>query len=97
MQRSSAAAVAGSARRGDESQRDQHADEPLLRAVVQIAFDPPARVVGGCDDPGARLLQLEACVDVGHGVRDQFGERAQARLRLRRPGLGARGRRERAP
>ncbi len=32
--------------------------ELLLRAVVQVALDPPARVVGGLDDPQPRHPQL---------------------------------------
>ena len=33
-------------------------DEPLLRAVVQVALEPPALGVAGRDDPLARRLQL---------------------------------------
>ena len=33
-------------------------DEPLLRAVVQVALDPAAGRVGGLDDPHARGPQL---------------------------------------
>ena len=34
-------------------QREQDAHEPLLRAVVQVAPEPPALGVGGLDDPRA--------------------------------------------
>ena len=37
-------------------QRDRH--QPLLRAVVQVALEPPALGVAGGDDPLARCLQL---------------------------------------
>ena len=33
-------------------------DEPLLRAVVQVALEPAALVDSRVDRPGARLLQL---------------------------------------
>ncbi|HTE63610.1 MAG TPA: hypothetical protein VK631_24855, partial [Solirubrobacteraceae bacterium] len=34
-----------------EPERDGHRDQPLLRAVVEVALDPPALGVGGGDDP----------------------------------------------
>ena len=33
-------------------------DEPLLDAVVQVAFEPPAFIVARADDAGARLPEL---------------------------------------
>ena len=32
----------------------RHADEPLLRPVVQVPLDPPPLGVGGRDDPALR-------------------------------------------
>jgi hypothetical protein len=60
MQRSSAGAVAGLRRPGREPQRDQHADQALLSTVAEIAFDTPPGVIGGLDDPSARLLGTNA-------------------------------------
>ena len=97
MQPSSAAAVAGSAAPRREPQREHDADEALLGAVVEVALDPPASVIGGFDDPGARLLELDPRVDVGDRLRDQLGERAEARLRIGGEQVGRPARRERTP
>jgi hypothetical protein len=82
-------------RGGHEPQRQRNGDEVLLGAVVEIALDPAASIVGGLDDPGARLLELDPRVDVGDRLRDELGERAKARLRVRweRPLRRARGER----
>ena len=37
---------------------DRRHEQALLGAVVQVALDPPPRVVAGGDEPGARRLQL---------------------------------------
>ncbi len=51
------------------------ADQPLLRAVVQVALEPPALRVTGGDDPLARGLQLgEPRLGLGRG-----GARSRAR------------------
>ena len=42
----------------EHPQVEREADELLLGAVVQVALDPPARVVGGLDDPQPRDPQL---------------------------------------
>ena len=57
---SSSAASAGSALElaAREPEREREADEVLLGAVVQVALEPAAGVVGGRDDPGARRAQL---------------------------------------
>ena len=56
-----------------EPKREQQRHQPLLRAVVQIALEPTARVVGRRDDPCARrphlLLLALALGDVG--ARDE--------------------------
>ena len=46
----------GQAAREPHVQRER--DEPLLRAVVEVALDPAAGVVGGLDDARARGAQL---------------------------------------
>ncbi len=38
--------------------KDQR-DEPLLRAVVEVALDPPPRLILGPHDPSTRRRQLE--------------------------------------
>ena len=50
------AAVAQARLEHPQVQRER--DELLLRAVVQVALDPPARVVGRLDDPQPRHPQL---------------------------------------
>ena len=40
------------------SQHDPERHQPLLRAVVQIALEPPALLVAGPHHPGSRLLHL---------------------------------------
>jgi hypothetical protein len=47
--------------------------EPLLRAGVQIALDPPPGIVGGGDDPRAR--------GGGHGAALRIGDRRRQKLR----------------
>ena len=42
----------------DPAQHDAERDEPLLRAVVQVALDPPPLGVPGLGDPRARGLDL---------------------------------------
>jgi hypothetical protein len=41
-----------------EAERQGDADEALLRAVVQVALDPPALGVGGGDDALPRVAQV---------------------------------------
>ena len=41
-----------------EAERHGDRDEPLLRAVVEVALDPPALGVGGGDDALARVAQV---------------------------------------
>ena len=71
------------------AQPQQQRDQPLLRAVVEIPLDPPARVVGRGDDPRPRAPHLRlvalAVGDVGAGDQPH---RAALDLRQRgaRPG-----------
>ncbi len=60
--------------RARELERQRH--QALLDAVVEVALEAPARLVGGGDQPGARGHQLGA----GLGVRDRGFEQ------LREPG-----------
>jgi hypothetical protein len=80
-----------------ELQRQRKRDQTLLGAVVEVALDPPSGVVGGGDDPRARLLELDPRIDVGDRLRDQLGECAEARFRLGAERLAVGTHRERAP
>ena len=60
-----------------ERQRDQ----PLLDAVVQIAFDAPSSLVAGTDDPRPRRDQLRARGLIRNCGRDEFGVLGNADLR----------------
>ena len=71
-----------SARLG-EPQHQRQRDEPLLRAVVEVALEPPALVVAGRDDPGARRRELLARVGVGE--RRARPARRSRRSAARRP------------
>ena len=66
-----------------ELERDHRVDEALLRAVVQIADDPPALVVGGSGDARARRSELGLALRVRNGRRDQIGELRPAGARCR--------------
>lgn len=68
---------------------DHRVGQALLRAVVQIADDPPALVVGGSSDARARGGELSARMQVGDRGRHQLpgrraGADALAALRERR-------------
>jgi hypothetical protein len=41
---------------GREPQRERERDEPLLRAVVEVALQPAALGIAGLDDAGARRV-----------------------------------------
>ena len=69
-----------------ESQRDQ----PLLRTVVQIAFDTTPRLVGGGHDPGTRRGELGVSLGVRDRRRHEIGEIRDPRLGVRRQRLGPR-------
>ena len=78
--------VDGGVERGDEHlrlareralqapQHDAERDEPLLRAVVQVALDPPPLLIAGLGDPRARGLdlgQLQPQLDAQAGELDR--------------------------
>src|SRR3954454_7768207 len=54
--------------------------EPLLRTVVQVAFESSPGGVGRSDDPGSRSRELLAGVCVGDRGRYQVREVPDARL-----------------
>ena len=66
------------------AQLQRQRDQPLLGAVVQVPLDPPARLVGGGDDPRPRGGHLGLCPGVRDRGRDQLGEPGQPRLGVRR-------------
>ena len=70
-----------------EPERERQRDEPLLRAVVQVALEPPPLRVGRLDETRARPAQLVlvalALRDVG--AADQVVAVAVARERARPP------------
>ena len=72
-----------------ELERDDRVHEPLLGAVVQVPLDPPARLVGGLDDPAPRCRELGGALGVRDRGRDQLGELRDARLRVRMDGFRA--------
>src|SRR5262249_36921430 len=49
----------------EQAQRHRDRDETLLRAVVQVALDPPPLDVGRFDEAGTRRLKLrELCAQL---------------------------------
>ena len=56
----------------DQVQEQRDADEPLLRAVVEVALDPPPLGIAGGDDPRARLAHV---ADRGVQLRDVADDR----------------------
>ena len=67
-------------RRLDQAQVERDGDQPLLRAVVQVALQPPALGVAGLDDARAGGGELLVRLGVGDRLRDQLGEVAEAPL-----------------
>ena len=70
-----------------ELERDDRVHEPLLGAVVQVALDPAARIVGGLDDPAPRCRELGGALGVRDRGCDQLGELRDARLGVRMDGF----------
>ena len=70
--------------RGPQQQRER--DEPRLRAVVQVALEPPPRGVARLDQPRARRAELlrrlgELVVEVRHVAAQQPAEERERRQR----------------
>ena len=82
-------------RLGDTEQQRRR-DEPLLGAVVQVALEPPALLVAGPDDAGARRLQVLAGLRARDGERDEVAERGEPELGVRQA-AGRRCRSSRLP
>src|SRR4051794_5226520 len=78
-------------------ERERNGDKTLLGAVVEVALDPSAGVGGGRDDARARLLEPSPRIDVGDRLRNQLGERTEARLRVSSEPVGRRAHCERTP
>ena len=71
----------------DQAQGERERDEPLLRAVVQVALEPAPLVVARRDDARARCRQLLARLGVGQRERDELGEVGDPLLGSRRQRL----------
>ena len=78
----------GAELRAREPQRQRQRDEPLLRAVVQVAFEPATLLVARLDDAGARRLQVLACLRARDRERDELAERHQPGFAVGRQPLG---------
>jgi hypothetical protein len=61
-------------------QGDDRTDQALLRSVVEVAYDPPARVVACGEHAGAGCHELIAAVGVRDCCVDQCGELGEALL-----------------
>ena len=59
--------------------RQQHGREPLLRAVVEVALDPPPLGVGDLDETGARGAELVLGALAVGDVAQVAGERRRRR------------------
>ena len=71
--------------RAQHAQLERERDELLLGAVVEVALDAPAGLVGGLDDPQARHAQLlHARAQVGLQALVVDGQRRRRRGGLRR-------------
>jgi hypothetical protein len=55
---------------------ERERDKPLLRAVVKVALDAPAGLVGGGDDACTRGRELLATLGVRDGRGDELRELA---------------------
>ena len=64
-----------------DPQPDRERDEPLLRAVVEVALEPLPLGVAGGDDARPRRRELLARLGVGERLGDELGERGDAVLR----------------
>src|ERR1039457_1397377 len=62
-------------------------DEPLLDAVVQIALDPPPRLIRGGDDPRPRGHQLGVALRVRDRRGDELREARETRFGVPRERL----------
>ena len=65
-------------------------DEPLLGAVVEVADDAAAGLVGGGEEARPRGDELVAAVGVGDRGRDQLGELGRCAPRCPRAAISSR-------
>jgi hypothetical protein len=72
-------------------------NQPLLGAVMQVAFQTAARIIGGRHDADARGDQLVAGGGIGDRGRDQIGEIGHAPIDIRGQRLGSRSHSGHAP
>ena len=63
-----------------DPEQERRRDEPLLRAVVQVALEPPPLLVAGPDDAGTRGLQVLAGLRARDRERDEVAEGGQPHL-----------------
>ena len=80
-------------RHADQGQVEREGDQPLLRAVVQVALEPPALDVPRLDDARARGGELLAGIGVRERLCHQLREVAQPLLEAVRQRLVGPGRR----
>jgi hypothetical protein len=73
-----------------DSQVHREGDEPLLRAVVQVALESSALGHACFDDACARGGQLVVCFGALERERDEVREVGQTLLRVRREMISAR-------
>src|SRR4051794_10432665 len=64
----------------DQGQVDREGYQPLLRAVMQVALEPPSLCIPGLDDACTRGGQLLVGVGVRERLRDQLRKVAQSLL-----------------
>jgi hypothetical protein len=78
--RPASSGLAGRHRGGGHPQLEAEPHESLLRAVVQVALDPPPLLVAGRHDPGPGGGKLRAAVGVRDRRGHELGELRDARL-----------------
>ena len=60
-----------------DAQRQRSRDEPLLRAVVEVALEPPPLLVAGPDERARDALQVGARLSARDRERHELAERAE--------------------
>ena len=89
---SAASSASPSARVARRAQQQRERDEPRLRAVVQVALEPPALGVAGLDEPRARGAQLlQARAQLGVELRDVAAQQAAEERERQQRGRDERG------
>ena len=70
----------GADHRFGDAELDGQRHQLLLRAVVEVALEPPPRLVAGPHDAGPRGGEVRARLGVGERLRGKLGEVADALL-----------------